>query len=127
MQVPVNIEPKFLYMFLQNILPLFTNDTAFLKHCTFAYRCQKWVVNTRREDLLGKETLQLHRNYQLCANHFENNQFMNVVKKNSLVHNAVPTLFDVPNPPPKVTMKRKLPNRTETVEPKRKNTKGKLY
>lgn len=35
---------------------------------------------------------------------------MNVEKKR-LVWNAVPTLFDVPNKPPQLTLKRKLPHR----------------
>ena len=33
------------------------------------------------------------------------------IKKKKLIHTAVPTLFDIPNPPPRVTPKRPLPNR----------------
>ena len=33
---------------------------------------------------------------------------MNCVKRNSLIHNAVQTIFDVPNPPPLLTPKRSL-------------------
>lgn len=36
---------------------------------------------------------------------------MNASKKNSLIWNAVPTIFQVPNPPPKVTPKRAPPKR----------------
>ena len=43
----------------------------------------------------------------LCADHFKDNQFMNS-DKNSLVWNAVLTVFNVPNPPPKVICKRPL-------------------
>ena len=33
------------------------------------------------------------------------------VKKKKLIHTAVPTIFDIPNPPPRVTPKRPLPHR----------------
>ena len=32
-------------------------------------------------------------------------------KKKKLIHTAVPTLFDIPNPPPRLTLKRSLPQR----------------
>lgn len=41
------------------------------------------------------------------------------VKKKKLIHTAVPTLFDVPNPPPKVTLKRSLPHRENVEMPKK--------
>ena len=65
-------------------------------------RCRKWVQNTRHEDLRGVTTRKLY-NYQLCSKHFEESQFMNKETQNKLVWNAIPTLFDVPNPPSKVT------------------------
>ena len=40
--------------------------------------------------------------YQLCSKHFEDSQLMNKETKNKLIWNAMPTLFDVPNPPSKV-------------------------
>ena len=44
---------------------------------------------------------------------------MNPAKKNSLIHTAVPTIFDVPNPPPLITPKRPLPKyRCVTPSPK---------
>ena len=77
------------------------------------YRSRKWVQNTRREDLMKKDTEDLYRNNRICGKHFEDNQFMSAAEKNSLVWNAVPTIFDVPNPPPSVTPSRKRPaNRT---------------
>ena len=33
------------------------------------------------------------------------------VKKKKLIHTAVPTIFDIPNPPPRVTPKRPLSHR----------------
>ena len=41
---------------------------------------------------------------------------MNPAKWNSLIHNAVPTIFDVPNPPPLLTPRRPIPKRHETVQ-----------
>ena len=49
--------------------------------------------------------------YYLCSKHFEPSQFTVPNEKKRLNWNAVPTLFDVPNPPPSVTIKRKLPYR----------------
>lgn len=67
---------------------------------------------------MKKDTMYLYNNIKICALHFEDSQFMNTEKKR-LVWNAVPTLFDVPNKPPTITLKRKLPNRC-TVPPKKK-------
>lgn len=50
---------------------------------------------------------------------------MHVPTKNKLVHNAIPTLFNIPNPPAKITMKRRLPVRHQQEGPKRKKKKGK--
>jgi THAP domain len=54
------------------------------------------VVNCRRADLDGKSAEDLHKNYVLCANHFEDSQFLNGLR-NRLKWNAIPTLFDVSN------------------------------
>ena len=40
---------------------------------------------------------------------------MNPVEKKSLIHTAIPTLFDVPNPPPRITPKRALPKQQRTT------------
>ena len=97
----------------------------YLTSSVITCRCRKWVINTRRiEELLPKTSEQLYKNYKLCAKHFEDSQFMNADQKKSLVHNAVPTLFDIPNPPPKVTIQRKLPIRCNEEESKTKKQKG---
>lgn len=46
---------------------------------------------------------------------------MNVTLKDKLIHNAQPSLFDIPNPPSAVTLKRPLPKRNKqpTKQPKR--------
>ena len=81
--------------------------------------------DTRRiEDLLPKSSEQLFKNCKLGSDHFEDSQFMNADQKISLVHNALPTLFHIPNPPQKVTIKRKLPTRRYQEEPKVKKQKG---
>ena len=56
------------------------------------------MQNTRRKDLIGKTPWYLHNNCRLCSRHFEPSQFANKMQKR-LKWNAVPTLFDIPNPP----------------------------
>ena len=79
-------------------------------------RCKKWVQNIRRDDI--RQT-PLHKlcHLHLCSNHFEDSQFMNKNTKSKLIWNAVPTLFDVPNPPPKITPSQQLIKRSP-VKPK---------
>jgi len=55
----------------------------------------------------------VHKNCCLCDKHFEDSQFMNSSRKR-LVWNAVPSLFDVANPPQSVDVKRKLPSQHPT-------------
>ena len=59
----------------------------------------------------------LHKNYRICADHFEPSQFMNPENRNKLIHCAVPTLFNIPNPPHKLQGKRQLPFRKQTSNP----------
>ena len=70
--------------------------------------CKRWVITLRQADLDGYTSEHLYKTYVLCSDHFEDNQFMNAAVKNRLIHNAVPTLFDIPNPPPLLTPKRCL-------------------
>ena len=73
-------------------------------------------------DLDGYTTEHMYNSYTLCSKHFEDSQFMNSAKKNSLIHTAVPTIFDVPNPPPSVTPKRPLPKCTCATPPPKPST-----
>ncbi|XP_032896235.1 THAP domain-containing protein 2-like [Amblyraja radiata] len=75
-------------------------------------RCQRWVQNTRRQDLLHRTTEYLSANCCLCSLHFELDQFSNKQTKNRLNWNAVPTLFDIPNPPKRLSSQRRLLKRT---------------
>ena len=74
-------------------------------------RCRKWVQNTRCDDIRHIPTQKLY-SYELCSKHFEDSQFTNKEKKNRLIHNAIPTLFYVPNPPERVTPHQPLKSRT---------------
>ncbi|XP_065062256.1 THAP domain-containing protein 1-like [Rhopilema esculentum] len=73
-------------------------------------RCRKWVQNSRRQDLLNKSTAYLNKNCYVCSKHFEKEFLPKFVNARSrLSKNAIPTLFDVPNPPPIVGSKRAPP------------------
>ena len=43
-----------------------------------------------------KTPTELYTNYALCAEHFEARMFMNAAQRNKLVHDAIPTMFTVP-------------------------------
>ena len=83
------------------------------------FRAKEWVVLTRRQDLLKKPAKYLYQNCKLCSEHFEECMFSNVAKTR-LKRDAKPTLFNIPNAPAKIGLKRKLINREP--EPK---TQGK--
>jgi len=77
------------------------------------------VVNSRTQSLDGKSPQQLYDNYLLCAEHFEPSQFMNSATRSSLIHCAVPTIFNVPNPPKGLALKRsKLSDRPHVPDKK---------
>lgn len=82
-------------------------------------RSRKWIQNSRRDDLRTKGTAYWHRNIMFCPDHFEDNMFMNVAEKKRLVWNAVPTLFKVPNPPPKETSSRRIIPRIKEKSPRK--------
>ncbi|XP_049955690.1 THAP domain-containing protein 2-like [Schistocerca serialis cubense] len=90
-----------------------TPQLSFFRFPKDPERSRKWLVNSRREDLIKKEPVYLYNNIRFCSLHFEQNLFMNA-DNNKLVWNAVPTLFDIPNKPPQLTMKRKLPQRFDS-------------
>jgi len=47
--------------------------------------CRRWVQASRWEDLRSKSVDYLHANCKLCADHFEDNQFMNAVTRSKLI------------------------------------------
>jgi hypothetical protein len=100
-----------------------TLQIRYLQSSIIFCRCAAWVQNSRLTSLEGQTPEYLHKNRGFCADHFEECIFMNTANKNKLVVNAVPTLFDVPNPPPQVATKRPFPRRTTVPEPQRKQRK----
>ncbi|XP_032870218.1 52 kDa repressor of the inhibitor of the protein kinase-like [Amblyraja radiata] len=87
-------------------------DLAFFSFPNKKERCQRWVQNTRRQDLLHRTTEYLSANCCLCSLHFELDQFSNKRTNNRLNWNAVPTLFDIPNPPKRLSSQCRLLKRT---------------
>lgn len=94
-------------VFLGGHRVLFNTEIIIVSTTTFC-RCRQWVINCRRADLDRKPVDQLNRNFYLCAEHFESNQFANSLH-NSLLWTAIPTLFNVANPPKQLISSRKPP------------------
>ncbi|XP_041656898.1 uncharacterized protein si:dkey-250d21.1 [Cheilinus undulatus] len=62
-------------------------------------RCKQWVNNSQRQDLASEPPEQLHKQYRLCAKHFE----PSVISQQSgscsvLREDAVPTIFNFTTP-----------------------------
>lgn len=72
-------------------------------------RLKLWLQACRRQDIMKVTADYAFKNLRLCSKHFSDSSFMNISQKNSLVWDAVPSLFDVPNPPPARSTKRKTP------------------
>ena len=70
-------------------------------------RCRRWVINCRTKSLDNESVVELHRNFRLCSLHFESSQFMNSSQR-KLIHSAIPTIFDVPNPPKRIARQRRV-------------------
>jgi hypothetical protein len=85
----------------------------------FCCRCKRWVVNSRTQSLDGMSSLVLNAGYLLCSEHFESSQFINADTRCSLIHNAVPTIFSVPNPPKRLASARGEPPARSSVRVKR--------
>jgi len=64
-------------------------------------RAKRWAINIRRDDLIDKTPEYLKKNCFVCSKHFEQPMFLNDLR-NRLQPTAVPTLVDVPFPPPSV-------------------------
>ncbi|GFO33638.1 THAP domain-containing protein 1 [Plakobranchus ocellatus] len=77
--------------------------------------CKQWVIATRRADLEKKSPTKLHRSSAICEEHFEPSCFRQT-KRKLLTQNAVPTIFNIPNPPPSQSSSRPPPK--ERIYPK---------
>ncbi|ELT88256.1 hypothetical protein CAPTEDRAFT_214598 [Capitella teleta] len=83
--------------------------------------CQKWLQNIRRCDL----TLQDLEHMRVCSEHFEPAAYKcpTDLENSRLLENAYPTLFNVSNPPPRLTPKRPPPKtRPPPPPPKRRKS-----
>ncbi|KAH6921636.1 hypothetical protein HPB50_003654 [Hyalomma asiaticum] len=69
-----------------------TSGVSFFRFPKDEERCRKWVANCGRLDLQDKPAEKLFANYRLCSAHFTKECFCSTYR-NSLVWNAVPTLF----------------------------------
>ncbi|XP_016330327.1 THAP domain-containing protein 1-like [Sinocyclocheilus anshuiensis] len=76
-------------------------------------RMRKWLVNCRRDFVPTPCS-------RLCQDHFEESQFEEIARSpaggRKLKPNAIPTLFNVPDPPSPVTPQVVLPIKNEPVE-----------
>ena len=89
-------------------------------------------MNARRLDLLkprkdkGETTeaqvaKRLNKSNVMCQLHFEASQFSNTsCKRRRLIRTALPTLFNISNPPKPLTLKRKTPTSRLDPPPKPK-------
>ena len=68
------------------------------------------MINCRTQSLDDKSSIELHEKYLLCSEHVETSQFMNPERPCSLIHNAIPTIFRVPNPPKRLAGNRVDPS-----------------
>ena len=62
----------------------------------YFFRSMKWLRNLGRNDLVNHTPERLYKKYRVCEDHFEDDQFMNMVTKNRLIPFAVPTIVDLP-------------------------------
>ena len=82
------------------------------------FRSKRWVINSKREDLMTKDSVYLYTNCRLCSEHFIDSQFMNSGNRNKLIWNAVPTKFSFkPHHERKPPKDRVMSTQTETASP----------
>ncbi|XP_068084279.1 zinc finger and BTB domain-containing protein 14 [Anabrus simplex] len=72
-------------------------DISFFSFPKDEQRAREWALHSRREDLLKKNATYLNKNCTICSVHFEKMMFLNFLR-NRLKPDAVPTLFNIPNP-----------------------------
>ena len=75
------------------------------------FRSKEWVILSHRQDLQRKSSAYLYKNCRICAIHFEDCMFTSPLK-NRLNPEAKPTVFEIPNPPPRIGCKRRITQRT---------------
>ena len=78
----------------------------------------KWIRNLGRKDLVNYTPERLYKQYRVCEDHFEDDQFMNVATKNRLVPFAVPTIIDLPMLTPELFSIQGLLSKPEVIKEK---------
>lgn len=80
--------------------------------------CKKWVINLRNASLDSLQYCDLQKTHRrVCSIHFEDSQYYSPSNRHSssyLLPSAVPTILNVPNPPPQ-TSRRKSPVRRNSI------------
>ena len=100
-------------------------DMSFFRFPKDKERCRRWVLNSRRKDLLNKSAEHLHKSNVLCPNHFELSEFTSLKKTRLKRLKAIPTLFNVPNPPNKIISTRQCPKQRKSASVKKVPMKNK--
>ena len=86
---------------------------------------KQWLINGGREDLLEKTPQYAHSNIKFCSEHFEDDKFVSIIKKNRLEIGAVPTIFKQSVPPGKKLIKNnKLLEKSISIKKNSKENKN---
>ena len=78
----------------------------------------EWIRNLGRKDLLNYTPERLYKQYRVCEDHFEDDQFVNLATKNRLVPFAVPTIVDLPMLTPELFSIQELLSKREVIKEK---------
>lgn len=68
-------------------------DVSFFSYPREADRREIWIKNCQTGGTVDLDP-ESKCSSRVCGNHFENRMFLNASKRNRLVFNAIPTLFD---------------------------------
>lgn len=68
-------------------------EVSFFSYPRDADRRELWIKNCRTEGTVDFNP-DSKGSFRVCGNHFENRMFLNSTKRNRLVFNAIPTLFN---------------------------------
>ncbi|XP_054611670.1 uncharacterized protein si:dkey-250d21.1 [Dunckerocampus dactyliophorus] len=75
------------------------NSTPLFSFPSDPERCKQWLVNCCRQDLASQAPEELHKQYKLCAKHFEPSMISQQISCTCVLsEDAVPTIFDFAAP-----------------------------
>ncbi|CAM1325457.1 Uncharacterised protein PB.831, partial [Pycnogonum litorale] len=70
-------------------------DCEFYSFPTDPNRCRRWLMSAKRTDLMKESFYEIHKNYFLCSDHFDDVMYRNPKKRSSgLLAGAMPTIFN---------------------------------